>query len=51
MSVTILKFYSKFVTVQFFEYKMTVVSENSMLKHRNINLNTVNLKASDCTVH
>jgi hypothetical protein len=36
--------------VQFFAYKMTVASENSMLKHRNVNLNTVSLKASDCTV-
>jgi hypothetical protein len=30
-------------------YKMTVASKNSMLKHRNVNLNTVSLKASDCT--
>jgi hypothetical protein len=29
---------------------MTVASENSMLKHRNVNLNTVSLKASDCTI-
>jgi hypothetical protein len=36
-------------TVQFFAYKMTVASENSILKHRNVNLNTVSLKASDCT--
>jgi hypothetical protein len=28
---------------------MTVASENSMLKHRNIDLNTVSLKANDCT--
>jgi hypothetical protein len=35
----------------FFAYKMTVVSENSMLKHiRNDDLNTVSLKASDCTM-
>jgi hypothetical protein len=34
--------------VQFFAYKMTVVSENSMLKHRN--RNTVSLKASKCIV-
>jgi hypothetical protein len=37
-------------TVQFFAYKMTVMSENSMLKHRNVDLNTVSLKASDCTI-
>jgi hypothetical protein len=35
--------------VQFFAYKMTVESENSMLKHRNVDLNTVSLEASDCT--
>jgi hypothetical protein len=29
--------------VQFFAYKMTVASENSMLKHRNVDLNTVSL--------
>jgi phosphopantetheine adenylyltransferase len=34
-------------SVQFFAYKMTVASENSML---NVDLNTVSLKASDCTV-
>jgi hypothetical protein len=28
---------------------MTVASENSMLKHRNVDLNAVSLKASDCT--
>jgi hypothetical protein len=28
---------------------MTVTSENSMLKHTNVDLNTVSLKASDCT--
>jgi hypothetical protein len=33
--------------VQFFAYKMTEASENSMLKHRNLNLNTVTV--SDCT--
>jgi hypothetical protein len=33
----------------FFAYKMTVASKNSMLKHRNVDLNTVSLKASDCT--
>jgi hypothetical protein len=38
-------------TVQFFAYKMTVASENSMLKHRNVDLNTVSLKASDYTVY
>jgi hypothetical protein len=38
------------MTVQFFAYKITVASKNSMLKHRNVNLNTVSLKASDCTV-
>jgi hypothetical protein len=37
--------------VQFFAYKMTVASENLMLKHRNIDLNTVSLKANDCTVY
>jgi hypothetical protein len=36
--------------VQFFAYKMTVASKNSMLKHRNIDFNIVSLKASDCTV-
>jgi hypothetical protein len=36
--------------VQFFAYKMTVASENSMLKHRNVDLNTESLKASDCTI-
>jgi hypothetical protein len=35
--------------VQIFAYKMTAASENSMLKHRNVDLNTVSLKASDCT--
>jgi hypothetical protein len=35
--------------VQFFAYKMTVASENSMHKHRNVDLNTVTLKASDRT--
>jgi hypothetical protein len=29
--------------VQFFAYKMTVESKNSMLKHRNVDLNTVSL--------
>jgi hypothetical protein len=29
---------------------MTVANENSMLKHRNVDLNAVSLKASDCTV-
>jgi hypothetical protein len=29
---------------------MTVASENSMLKHKNVYLNTVSLKASDCTI-
>jgi hypothetical protein len=37
------------IHVQFFTYKMTVASENSMRKHRNVDLNTVSLKASDCT--
>jgi hypothetical protein len=31
----------------FFAYKMTVASENSMLKHRNVDLNTVSLKTSE----
>jgi hypothetical protein len=35
--------------VQFFAYKMTEASENPMLKQRNVDLNTVSLKASDCT--
>jgi hypothetical protein len=35
--------------IQFFAYKMTMVSKNSMLRHRNVDLNTVSLKASDCT--
>jgi hypothetical protein len=40
---------SKENDLQFFAYKMTVSSENSMLKHRNVDLNTGSLKASDCT--
>jgi hypothetical protein len=36
---------------QFLAYKMTVPSENLMLKHSNVDLNTVSLNASDCTVH
>jgi hypothetical protein len=35
--------------VQFFAYKMTVASKTPMLKHRNVDLYTVSLKASDCT--
>jgi hypothetical protein len=37
------------IFVQFFAYKMTEAIKNPMLKHRNVDLNTVSLKASDCT--
>jgi hypothetical protein len=38
-------------TVLFHIKNDRVACENSMLKHRNVNLNTVNLKASDCTIN